>query len=195
MIRINLLPYRVARRQQQIMQHVAVFVAVLVLAVVLVFGAQTMASMQLSDLKDQTAQLKQQNADLKKKIGKIENLDALRADVERKLKIVDQLQEGRFRSLMSLNGIAEAIPANIWLKQIKDKGDSIQLNGYGESNQAVADFMRKLDRSELFEDIRLGGISRTDVDGLPMRRFTLAFKRVGDTPADSDAPTGKRRSK
>jgi len=186
MIRINLIPYRSARRQQQIMQHLSVFFAVVVVAVLLVMGAQTSASLQLSDLKDETLRLQQQNIELKKKIGKIKNLASLRADVERKLGIVDRLQEGRFRSLKTLHAVAQLIPDNVWIKSVKDGGDKIELSGLGESNKAVANFMRKLDQSPLFTDIQLMVISRITVDGLPVRTFSLNMSRIDELPAGDD---------
>jgi len=177
MIRINLIPYRDARRQQQIIQHLSIFFALIIVAVLLAMGAHTTASLQLSDLKEETLRVQQQNAELKKKIGKIENLANLRTDVERKLGIVDRLQEGRFRSLKTLNEIAQVIPDNVWIKSIKDGGDTIQLSGLGESNKAVANFMRKLDQSPLFSNIQLLVISRITVDGLPVRTFSLNMTR------------------
>jgi len=186
MIRINLIPYRSAKRQQQIMQHLSVFFAVVVVAVLLVMGAQTTASLQLSDLKDETLRVQQQNAELKKKIGKIKNLASLRADVERKLGIVDRLQEGRFRSLKTLHEVAQLIPDNVWIKSVKDGGDKIELSGLGESNKAVANFMRKLDQSPLFTDIQLMVISRITVDGLPVRTFSLNMSRIDELPARGD---------
>jgi len=180
MIRINLISYRMARRQQQIGQHVTNFIGIIVLAAVLSLGAHTVASLELTNLKDETAQLTAQNKDMKEKIGKIEHLDALRAEVERKLKIVDRLQEGRFRSLMTLNEIAQRIPNNVWLISIKDNTADIGLEGLAESNQAVANFMRMLDQSPLFFNIKLQGISRVKVDGMPVRKFTLDFGRVDE---------------
>ncbi len=183
MIRINLIPYRLARRKQQIIWHVSTLLAVIVVAGLLGLGAHTVASIQLSDLKEESIMIQQQNAVLKKKIGKIRNLDSLRADVERKLDLVDKLQEGRFRSLKTLNTIASIIPENVWLDMIADHGRDIELSGLGESNRAVASFMRRLDQSAVFTDVRLGEISRVVLNGLPLRRFSLSLSRVGKVPA------------
>ncbi|MDQ6981544.1 MAG: PilN domain-containing protein [Mariprofundus sp.] len=188
MIRINLIPYRLARRQQQIIWHVSSFFAVITVAGLLGLAAHTVASIQLSDLKEESIIIQQQNAALKKKIGKIKNLDSLRADVERKLELVDRLQEGRFRSLKTLNAIASIIPENVWLDVIADHGGDIELSGMGESNRAVASFMRRLDQSADFTDVRLGEINRVVVDGLPMRRFSLSLSRVGKVPVKT-SPT------
>jgi len=193
MIRINLIPYRLARRKQQIIWHVSSFFAVIVVAGLLSLGAHTVASIQLSDLKAESILIQQQNEILKKKIGKIKNLDSLRADVERKLELVDRLQAGRFRSLKTLNAIARIIPENVWLDMIADHDGNIELSGLGESNRAVASFMRRLDQSAIFSDVRLGEINRVVVNGLPMRRFSLSLSRVEKVPVKTSQTSTSSR--
>jgi len=156
-------------------------------------GAHTVASIQLSDLKEESILIQQQNEILKKKIGKIKNLDGLRTDVERKLDLVDRLQEGRFRSLKTLNAIASIIPENVWLDVIADHGGDIELSGLGESNRAVASFMRRLDQSAVFTDVRLGEINRVVVNGLPMRRFSLSLSRVKKVPVKTSQTSKSSR--
>ena len=189
MIRINLIPYRDARRRRQIMEHVGYFVAVLALTVALVMGAHTISSMQLSELQEKTAELTAQNKVLKEKIGKIEHLDALRADVERKLEIVDRLQEGRFHSLTTLHEIAQLIPRNVWLTSITDSTTEIALIGMAESNKAVANFMRQLDQSPIFSNVKLLAINRIDLGGMPVRQFSINLSRIekgAEKEANSD---------
>lgn len=178
MIRINLLPYRAERRQRQILQHISVTLGALGLVVLLAVVFHIANTMTLSSLKDQHADLVTQDQVLLKKIGKIKDLDNLRADVERKLKLVDTLQNGRFRSLETLIALSKAIPENVWLTNIVDKGGSLQLSGLGESNKAVANFMRALDQSPLFSNVRLQVISRQKIKGTPVRHFDLLLDRV-----------------
>jgi type IV pilus assembly protein PilN len=178
MIRINLIPYRAERRQAQILQHLGWAVGVLLAVVVLLFLADSYIKGQLSDLKDEYTQIRAQNAELMKKIGKIKNLDKLRAEVERKLALVDRLQEGRFESLITLNALAEVIPENVWLSSVSDNAGNLSFTGYGESNKAVANFMRALDKSPVFDDIALKVISRTREDGTPIRSFKMTLKRT-----------------
>jgi type IV pilus assembly protein PilN len=182
MIRINFIPYRMVRQQQQISQHVVNFFGIIVLAAVLSLGAHTIASLKLADLKEETVRLTAENIDLKKKIGKIEHLGTLRVAVEHKLKIVDRLQKGRFRSLLTLSEVAQVIPKNVWLTSIKDNTAGIRLEGLAESNKAVANFMRMLDQSSLFSNVKLHGISRINVDGVSVRKFILNLGRVEEMP-------------
>ena len=188
MIRINLLPYRNALRQRQILQHIAAALGVVALAAVIGVGMHMYASSTLSGLQNDLAQLKQRNQMLRKKIGEIRNLDKLRADVQAKLKVVDQLQEGRFRSLNTLIALSRAIPDNVWVTEVKDGGGSISLKGVGESNKAVANFMRALDREPVFADVRLQVIKRDMAGAVPVRVFSLSMRRV-------EPPAGKSGKK
>jgi len=190
MIRINLLPYRTKRRQQQILQHLAVAIAAILITVVLVFGANWFKTLQLESLQDEFTSLKAQNAELQKKIGKLKDLDKLRADVERKLALVDELQQGRFYSLETLHEISKAIPENVWLTSIKDQKGKLLLAGLGESNKAVANFMRALDESERFANISLQVIQRSDAGGVAVRKFSLSVTRV---EPKKDGGEGKKK--
>lgn len=191
MIRINLLPYRAARRQEQILQHIAVALGAIGLVIVLSLILHLVATSQLSDLQNEYGNLRAQNVALQKKIGKIRNLDNLRKDVEKKLQLVDRLQAGRFRSLKTLHDLARVIPENVWLTKVDNAGDEIKLSGLGESNKAVANFMRALDQSPLFSNVRLQVISRTTVENVPVRNFDLSLSRVDEIGDGKNAKGSK----
>jgi len=178
MIRINLIPYRVAFRQQQIIEHISIFVAALLIAILLIVTVDVWSSKELSDLQDEQKGLQAQNAALSKKIGELRNLDALRRDVEGKLQIVDELQSGRFKSLNTFNAIAEAIPENIWITRLTDQPGQLILTGYGESSKAVANFMRAIEQREEFENVNLTVDKQAIAEGVEVRQFGLSFHRL-----------------
>jgi len=178
MIRINLIPYRGVRRQRQILQHIASALGVVGLAVVISLGLHVYGSSILSGLQTNLASLRAQNKTLNLKIGKIRDLDKLRKDVQRKLALVDELQNGRFHSLETLLALSHAIPENVWLLDIKDSGGTLQLNGLGESNKAVANFMRALDQEPVFSGVNLKVIERQTIGSVPVRKFSLKMRRV-----------------
>jgi len=123
---------------------------------------------------------------LKKKIGNIRNLDRLRVDVERKLALVDELQQGRFESLKTLGELSKVIPENVWLTSIVDSSGNLKIAGLGESNKAVANFMRSLDKSPLFGKIALQVITRQEAAGVPVRNFSMTLSRL-DEPVQGGA--------
>jgi type IV pilus assembly protein PilN len=190
MIRINLLPYRAERRQSQILQHIAVLLGMLLVTSTVLFFVDVYKTSELTTLEDEYSGLKAQNNILKKKIGKIRNLDKLRADVERKLELVDKLQEGRFHSLVTLNKLSEVIPENVWLTSIKDSGGVLAISGLGESNKAVANFMRALDQSPFFTGISLKTITLISAGKVPVRQFSLTMTRIDVKKEESVASKG-----
>lgn len=193
MIRINLLPYRAKRRQTQIMQHIAALLIVVVTASLGVFIVDLYKTSELTALEDEFSDIKTQNDILRVKIGKIKDLDKLREDVERKLALVDLLQKGRFYSLSTFSGLASLIPENVWLNDIKDSNSHLTINGMGESNKAVANFMRALDESPEFTDVALKTISRISVGSVPVRKFGLTLTRVVKTKPKSEPEKGRRK--
>lgn len=190
MIRINLLPYRAQRRQGQILQHLTILLGMILITSMSMFIADVIKTSELTTLEDEFSSLKAQNNVLKKKIGKIRNLDKLRQEVERKLELIDKLQEGRFHSLVTLNGLAEVIPENVWLTSVSDSSGTLAISGLGESNKAVANFMRALDQSPLFANISLQTISRTQSGNVPVRMFSLTMSRIDVEKEKSDTNKG-----
>jgi len=175
MIRINLLPYRQARRHKQLLELISVFLAGIIAVLILTAGVNLYYSSILETRQRTYASLQAENRLLVKKIGKVRDFDKLKKDVEAKLRLVDKLQSSRFRSLERLIALSEEIPKKVWLKSIIDKGSQIKLSGFAESNKVVANFMRGIDRDALFSNVHLEVIQRVKFGDVPAREFTLSL--------------------
>ncbi len=192
MIRINLLPYRQHRRRMQVLAHLAgaLGAAVLVLISLGIWHAHLDGIVEQTQ--EELEQLRQENEALEKNIGEIKTIDALRAEVEKKLKIIDTLQMGRFRSLTTLFDLSNRIPANVWLTRFEDAGGHVRLEGMAESNKAIADFMRAMDHSPHFREIRLEGVSRQRVGGYTVRQFRLVLYRHAALESSQETQPARR---
>jgi len=186
MIHINLLPYRDELRQQQILRYIGVAVMVLSVVGLLVFSLNFYESMQLDGVKSDLQNLKDQNKKIKAKIGELSKFKEVQVKVEEKLKLVTALQKGRFRSLETQLGLASAIPKNVWLTQVKDASGRLELSGVGESNRAIAKFMRALEGEKIFSGVNLKFIKRQRVNGVPLRSFALTMKRIDAPKSNPD---------
>ncbi len=173
MIFINLLPYREARRRRQILQHLVIAVGLLSITFVMIAVGHLYYTNILDTKNEMVTSLRAENQALAKKIGKIKDFDKLKKDVESKLDLVDRLQQSRFRSLGRLVSLSKSIPENVWLNTVSDQGNIMKLSGFGESNKAVANFMRGIDQSDTYNDVRLKVIRRIKMGDVPVREFTL----------------------
>jgi len=183
MIRINLLPYRAARRQHQVYEHVIVVFIVVAVAMGVCVGMHMVTHAQLDSINAQYVNLQSQNQTLSKMIGETGNLKTLRTEVQRKLDLVDTLQKGRFRSLELLLVISRVIPNNVWLESVIDKGGEIKLEGYAETSKSIAMFMSALDKSESISNVKLGRISINESkEELAVESFDLKviYRSFGD---------------
>ena len=66
----------------------------------------------------------------------------------------------------------------LWLVSFKETGHECQMAGFGKTNEDVAEFLRRLNISELFQEVTLEKtIAATDPNtGLPVVRFSLTCK-------------------
>ncbi len=178
MIRINLLPYRDERRQHQLLRYLAVAVSAIGITLLLLAAAHSYKSMQLSDAQVRLHDVREKNAALVAKIGELSKFKEVQAEVQKKLDLMNNLQQDRFRSLNTLLGLSSAIPRNVWLTQVKESAGSIRLSGLGKSNRAVSAFMRALEKEKAFSGVNLKLIKRQRVNGVALRSFSLTMQRV-----------------
>jgi len=186
MIRINLLPHRDEHRRNQILQYILVALATLIVTIVLLLSSFSWSSLQLDDAETRLRSVQDENRALKIKIGELSKFKEVQAEVQSKLDLVDTLQRGRFRSLESMQGLSVAIPRNVWLTDVKDSGGTISISGLGESNRAVAAFMRALENQKIFSGVNLQLIKRESRGGVALRSFSLTMSRI-DPPAETES--------
>ncbi|MDQ6987064.1 MAG: PilN domain-containing protein [Mariprofundaceae bacterium] len=178
MIRINLLPYRDERRQRQIVRYLAVAFFAIGITSLLVLAAHSYASMQLADTQARLQDVRAKNNALVAKIGELSKFKEVQAEVQKKLDLMNKLQQDRFRSLYTLLGLSSAIPRNVWLTQVKESTGKIRLSGLAKSNRAVSTFMRALEKEKAFSGVNLKLIKRQRVKGVALRSFSLTMQRV-----------------
>ncbi len=184
MIRINLLPYRAKLRQRQILVHIMWFLATVAAVVLLCIAVNIFESMQLSARLDEQKEL---DAKVKVLDGKLQEIAALkgkRSEVQSKLKIIDELQVGRFRSLNMLYEVSKVMPKNVWIKSLSDGQTEIIMKGAAGTSEGISDFMRALDASPYFQQdsVRLGSVSRQTEKNSPVRVFDIraSFAKLED---------------
>lgn len=184
MIKINLLPVRAAQKKEKLRSQLSV----LFLCIILVgagCGALYVQQMFAIDgLKEDIANINRKNADLKKTLGEVANYEKKKKDLEQKLAVLNQLEEGRsgpVRLLDELSNALPALPAKVWLTQFSESGGTIDMQGYGDNEGTVARFMQNLEASAYYKNIELGVTEQASVGGMKMQKFTLRCQK--ETPA------------
>ena len=187
-IRINLLPHRQQKRAQQ--QRLMVLMAVAVAAA----GALTVYAghMVIEDAKNIQTQrnelLRQETAVLDKQIAEIKTLkDKTKALLDRKA-VVESLQNNRSEAVHLFDQLARQLPEGVYLKSLKQAGETLTLQGYAQSSARVSSFMRNLDASPQFDSPNLVEVRSALVGKLRASEFTLTVRQA--KPQDKQQESG-----
>lgn len=147
MARINLLPWRAARRklrEREFYMQLGIAAAAAAVAVLLwVFwmGAR------IDNQNDRNAYLQGEIKQLDAKIAEIKDLEKTRSRLLARKQIIEQLQANRSQMVHLFDELVKTIPDGVRLSSLKQNGDQLALDGVAQSNAAVATYMRNLEAS------------------------------------------------
>ena len=199
MIRINLLPFRAARKKENIRRQLTIFVLSVVFAMVVMAYYFMKMSATLSDRKKEEAQIKVELAGYKKTIERINSLEQKIAEIRKKLDVIKDLEKKKTGPVLLLDQIAIAVPKEkLWLTSLVEKEGKLTLNGTAMDNETVAVFMTNLENSELITAVDLKSTKlrslpeyKLNVSDFSLECTTYAFKEK--EKAKPTAAKGRRR--
>jgi type IV pilus assembly protein PilN len=176
MIRINLLPHREAKRKlkQSAFYAMLALGAVIGVAVVLAVGGYNARRLSIQEQRNQM--LKNANADLDKKIGQIATLRQEIEALKARQQAVEDLQGDRNMPVHLLDEMVRQVPDGVYLKSFKQDGQRVQLGGFAQSQERVAELLRNLNRnSEWLEHPDLGEIKDAVLPGSRSGKHVVEF--------------------
>jgi type IV pilus assembly protein PilN len=173
MIRINLLPVRAAKKKETAIQQLilagASFGLVLVILLIMFF----IKLGQISGTKNDITAANTKIAELKAKIGKLDELKKLKDEVKKKLDVLAQLRKNKSGPAQRLATLSDATPDQLWLESYKESGDSIKIAGLAMNEELIAQFIRALEASADYERVDLVVSEQKDLAGNKLKRFEL----------------------
>ena len=190
-IRINLLPHRQLRRaqQQRLFAVLAVVAAGLGMAVVTIGQIQLINAKNAQDRRN--AFLRTEIAKLDKQIAEIKLLKDKTQGLLARKTVVEALQGNRTETVRLFDELARRLPEGLYLKSVKQSGDSLALSGYAQSSARVSTYMRALDETPLFQDPSLVEVKAAQVGNLRVNEFSMNVKITHPAPQADAAKGGK----
>ena len=173
MIRINLLPWREARRKAQ-RQHLGVLGGMVAVLGLLIVGAVhlTIAG-YIAVQSDRNEFLKRENVRLDKEIEEIKKLKSEIAALLARKQIIERLQTDRAQAVYMLQELVQQVPDGVYLKAIKQTGLKINMTGYAQSNARVSTLMRNFAASPYLENPDLVEIKAVLVSNKRVSEFIM----------------------
>ena len=161
MIRINLLPFRAARKKENIRRQISIFLLSLAFLLIILFYYNFSLNSKIGNL---DASIKTTKAALGKyeKINKeIAQIKKKLNNLKKKLAVMDTLEANRFVPVKLLDTMTRVIvPKRMWFTRLNTRGKKVQISGVALDNTTVADFMIRLENSGLFDKVDLKTLKR-----------------------------------
>ncbi len=172
-LRINLLPYRPARRLAKVNQLFMMWVGVVILGLVAAFMTDSALGDYIAGLQAKKVSQEATLKDLDKKLGEIKDLKAKKEQVKQRLELIATLSQSRDLTIRLLDAFSQTISEKMWLTKVTTRKSSLVLMGKAQSNAMVADFMRALEASPNISKVDLTQIARPTKAELDMKDFTI----------------------
>jgi type IV pilus assembly protein PilN len=173
MIEINLLPVRAARRRESLRFQYSIAVLTLIF-IVIIIAYLNMSASKRENRVDQEMKLVQEDlVQLNKVVGEIDQLKQLRAKLEQKLSIIDELDKGRKRAAYILGELSQQIPEKVWIETLEKKGKRLEITGVALDNETIANFMTALGRSKYFGSVELEVTEQINRGKMKLKKFSL----------------------
>jgi type IV pilus assembly protein PilN len=156
MIRINLLPFRAARKKENIRRQVSIFLLSLAFMLIILFYFNFSLSSKIGNL---NTKIKETQTELDKyaKINKeIEEIKKKLDNLKKKMAVMDTLEANRFAPIRLMDTMTQVVvPKRMWFTNMQSKGEKVSITGVALDNTTVADFMIRLENSGLFNEVDL----------------------------------------
>ena len=173
MIKINLLPFRAARKRENVRRQVSIYFLCMLFLFCLMGYLHVSLTGQLSRLKTQEESLRKELTSYATITREIAKLKKDSKDLNTKLGVIESLEKQRVGPVLLLAEIARAVPLDrLWLDSVLETSGRLTLQGTAMDNHTVALFMTELEKAP--------HISAVDLDRTTLKFFPEYKRRASN---------------
>jgi type IV pilus assembly protein PilN len=200
-IRINLLAAERERTKKKAVsfgttgQKMAIGCSMILVLAVLFIGWRFWALAHLSNQLDaEISAAQQETTRLHSVIQQVQQFEQRKAQLQQRVALIETLRKGQTGPVHMLDQISRALPPMLWLTELKQTNDDIQIDGKCTNQTGVAEFISNLEASGYFK--RSIDIVSTTAESSPQAgeliKFTLkATFRTPEAPPAAAAAAPK----
>jgi type IV pilus assembly protein PilN len=179
MIRINLLPFRAARKSENIRRQVSLFLLSLIFVVLVMGYLQISLVSKISKLDEEISITTQELSQYQKQAQEVNKIKKMLANLKKRTNVMKKLDTNRRGPVKLLEAMSELIvPNRMWLSNLTAKGRSVKLTGTALDNKTTADFMKRLEASDYFSTVRLHALKHKMSRKQRMKGFTITCTKA-----------------
>lgn len=186
MIRINLLPFRTARKKEFARRRVSI----ILLSFLLTLAALTLFNLHLGSRIDTlTSKIDATRKQVEKYRQDAKEVDRIKkklATLRKKTEVINNLENNRQWPVRLLDSMTQVVvPKRMWFTRLGVKNNGVGINGIALDNKTVADFMVRLEKTGLYSSVELKKIARRQINNSNLKQFQIHCRLI--TPAQKKA--------
>lgn len=198
MIRINLLPYRAARKKENIRKQIGIFFLSLLVVVGILLFYNMRLQKRIDVLNEKIAENKTMLAKFEKQAKEVDRIKKAFNNLEKKTKVIKNLETKRNDAVCLLDNMTKLVDEHtlsssgsdslsnkdntpvkrLWFTNFEAKGNNIGIKGIAMDNKTVADFMTRLERSKLYKNVNLKTLKQEKMTKLNLKSFDINCDKV-----------------
>lgn len=168
------MPFRAARKKEDVRRQLSIFLLSLVLIFVASFFIQGVLNNKINKLKLDISNTQQEIV----KYAKInEEIKIIKKRIEllnKKTEVIKSLERSRLEPVKLLESMTQLIVANrMWFTSFTFKDNNVGIDGIAIDNKTIADFMTRLENSKQFSAVNLKTIEKKQFQNIDMKSFQL----------------------
>ena len=165
MIRVNLLPHREMKRAAQRRAFILAAVAMIAIGAVTVFLVHGVLASRIEAQAARNKFLDEQIVAVDKQIAEIRRIREQTEQLLARKQVVETLQSNREEVVRLFDQIARQLPDGVYLRNMKQTGNKVNIVGYAQSNARVSTLLRNLESSPWLDNATLVEIKAATVAG------------------------------
>ncbi len=184
MAKINLLPWREARREQLRQEFIANLGMTMLAAGLVIALVYLVLNNAIDSQKTRNNYLQKHIDTLNEQVAEIAELKSKREQLIDRMNIIQGLQGNRPVIVRIFDQFVRTLPDGVYYRGLKREAQQIQIDGTAESNNRVSSLMRRLDGSDWFAEPNLTSVVANPAFGEQANNFSLTVNLA--TPSAGD---------
>jgi len=180
MIRINLLPFRAARRKENVRRQISIFLLSIFLIAVGLFWYKLYLNGKINDLNENVSNTRKALMAQKKQVAEADRIQKKLDTLKKKTEVITNLALNRKEAVVLMDTMPGMIvEKKMWFTSLEENKMSLNIRGIALDNKTVADFMTRLETSALFNNVRLQSTKKTKIGEYDnLKSFVVTLNKV-----------------
>jgi type IV pilus assembly protein PilN len=122
----------------------------------------------------QLAQAKEEEQKLQAVLRQYEAFEARKKQLEQRVKLIEDLRRDQPKAVHLLDKVSTSVPDRLWLTDMKQTGDAIQMDGQTSTLTALADFIGNLENTGYFKrPVEIISSTEEKINGMDLIKFQM----------------------